>query len=280
MSKKARRADVVNPVEQRQQAPGPRPRPRQRRTRRSALLQVGVGVVAIAILVGSFVYYSLGHSSGGVAIAASADLGTMTADTPTSPTGNFTPVSAPLRSGQKPVLLFVGAQWCPYCAAERWSIVKALARFGSWSGLTIGQSTDRKGGFGVVPTYGLTTATFSSPYVAYEGKELQDNSSATLQSLTASEQALVDRYDSKGSLPMVYVDGYAMVGAGYTPTGIQGQAFSAIQSQLQRGSSAASIEPINAEANLLTAMLCKADGDRPGTACSNATIQAIEQGLQ
>ena len=61
--------------------------------------------------------------------------------------------------------------------------------------------------------------------MAFEGKELADNSGATLQSLTSDEQSLMDRYDGAGSIPMVYADGYVMVGAGYSPTEIQGQAF-------------------------------------------------------
>ena len=29
----------------------------------------------------------------------------------------------------------MGAEYCPYCAAERWSMIVALGRFGTFSGL-------------------------------------------------------------------------------------------------------------------------------------------------
>ncbi len=189
-------------------------------------------------------------------------------------------MSTPWRQGPKPVLLFIGAQWCPFCASERWPIVKALSRFGTWSGLAVGQSTGGKGGFGVIPSYDFVHASFASPYVAFDGKEVADNRAAPLQSLTADEQTIMNRYDSAGSIPLVYVDGYVMVGAGYSPTELQGRAFSAVQQQLQQGSGGAGTAQINAEANLLTAFLCKADGGQPGTVCGNTTIQSIEQGLQ
>src|SRR5215471_17073708 len=44
----------------------------------------------------------------------------------------FTPGSgAPLTSGGKPEMLYIGAEYCPYCAAMRWSMAVALSRFGT-----------------------------------------------------------------------------------------------------------------------------------------------------
>ena len=42
---------------------------------------------------------------------------------------------APLTSGGKPEMLYIGAEYCPYCAAERWAMIVALSRFGTFSGL-------------------------------------------------------------------------------------------------------------------------------------------------
>src|SRR5438309_707950 len=57
-------------------------------------------------------------------------------------------VVTPLKSESGPLLtfagktevLYIGAEYCPYCAAERWSLVVALSKFGSFSGLTYMQS--------------------------------------------------------------------------------------------------------------------------------------------
>jgi hypothetical protein len=37
-----------------------------------------------------------------------------------------------LTSGGKPEVLYMGGDFCPFCAAERWSIIMALSRFGTW----------------------------------------------------------------------------------------------------------------------------------------------------
>ena len=49
-----------------------------------------------------------------------------------------------LASGGKPEVVFMGEESCPYCAAERWALVVALSRFGSFSNLRLihSSSTD------------------------------------------------------------------------------------------------------------------------------------------
>ena len=42
---------------------------------------------------------------------------------------------APLTQGGKPELLYIGAEYCPYCAAMRWAMATALSRFGTLSPL-------------------------------------------------------------------------------------------------------------------------------------------------
>src|SRR5581483_1419549 len=37
----------------------------------------------------------------------------------------------------RPEVLYIGAEYCPYCASERWSLIAALSRFGSFSGLEL-----------------------------------------------------------------------------------------------------------------------------------------------
>ena len=72
--------------------------------------------------------------------------------------GDFTLVSnAPLKGGGKMVVLFIGSEACPFCAAESWSIVTALRQYGSWSGLdhVISNSSEY---IPDVPGYGSATA--------------------------------------------------------------------------------------------------------------------------
>ena len=45
------------------------------------------------------------------------------------------PAVATLTANGKPEVLYLGAEYCPYCGAERWSMIVALSRFGTFSGL-------------------------------------------------------------------------------------------------------------------------------------------------
>jgi len=40
-----------------------------------------------------------------------------------------------LTADGKPLVLYVGEESCPYCAAERWSLILALSKFGNFTGL-------------------------------------------------------------------------------------------------------------------------------------------------
>jgi hypothetical protein len=177
----------------------------------------------------------------------------------------------------------VGAQYCPYCAAERWPIVKALARFGRWSNLKVGHSSGNdqmlNGGFSDVPTFVLAGATYNSPYVVFQSKDIEDNAGHSLQQLSPQQKTLFNRYDGGGSIPFIYVDGYAMTGSDYSPAELQGRSYNSVARQLQASGTTGYSKDINGEANLLTSFVCKADGNRPGPVCGARVIRSIERGI-
>src|SRR5438876_6623085 len=81
---------------------------------------------------------ALGVLSGGSGAGAPAAL----AAHPPAALGGFRHVATrPWLDHGKPVVLYVGAQYCPFCAAERWALVLALSRFGHWAGLRPMRST-------------------------------------------------------------------------------------------------------------------------------------------
>jgi len=41
----------------------------------------------------------------------------------------------PLTSSGKPEALYIGAEFCPYCALQQWRLGVALSRFGAFSKL-------------------------------------------------------------------------------------------------------------------------------------------------
>lgn len=75
----------------------------------------------------------------------------------------------PLTQSGKPELLFVGGEFCPFCAAERWSLVQALSRFGTFSGLSQINSSE-----GDLSTFSFAKSNYTSKYLAFNGVENAD----------------------------------------------------------------------------------------------------------
>lgn len=175
----------------------------------------------------------------------------------------------------KPVVFYFGAEYCPYCAAQRWPAIIALSRFGTFSGLqtTSSSSTDV---YPDTPTFTFRSAAFSSQFIEFQSVESTDRDQNALQSPTSAQQALISSYDSGGSIPfMDFGNRYAFSGATYLPDVLSGMTWKAVADALQLPDSAQS-KAIIGSANLLTAAICKITSDQPSTVCAGTAIQAIE----
>jgi hypothetical protein len=185
-----------------------------------------------------------------------------------------TPLTGP--SGQ-PEVFYYGAEYCPFCAAERWPMIIALSRFGTFSGLntTSSSSTDV---YPNTPTFTFHGATYTSQYVDFVSVERYDRNQNPLQSPTAAEQSLVNQYDSAG-IPFVdFGNRYAFSGAMYMPDVLSGMSWNSVADSLAQPSSPQA-KAILGSANLITAAVCKLTADQPATVCSSSTIQSIEKTL-
>jgi hypothetical protein len=178
----------------------------------------------------------------------------------------------------KPEVFYLGAEYCPFCAAERWPLIIALSRFGTFTGLqtTTSSSTD------IYPntvTFTFRSATYQSQYIDFRPVETLDRDQKPLQSPSASEQKLVTQYDTSGSIPFVdFANQYAFSGATYSPDVLSGQSWQAVAGTLQQPDSTQA-KAILGSANLITAAICKITGDQPASVCSSATIQDLEKKL-
>jgi thiol-disulfide isomerase/thioredoxin len=175
-----------------------------------------------------------------------------------------------------PEVFYMGAEYCPYCAAERWPMIIALSRFGTFSGLTTtsSSSTDI---YPNTPTFTFHGATYTSQYVDFVSVETTDRNQNPLESPTSAQQALVSRYDTAGSIPFVdFGNRYAFNGAMYLPDVLSGMSWQAVADSLATPTSAQA-KAIIGSANLITAAVCRLTADQPATVCSSSTIQAIEK---
>ena len=190
---------------------------KQAQTRKRRLLLAGGAIVVVVAVVLGFVLSSGSGSSGstagstappptGSALTSVVDQLTsvpaatldqvgagQTASNPTSITGTA------LTSAGKPEVLYMGAEYCPYCAAERWALIVALSRFGTFSGLAPIRSAAADGA-GTAEPYPLTAtwtflnATYTSTYLTFTSVEQYTNIPdkatgfyTTLQTPTAAE---------------------------------------------------------------------------------------------
>jgi hypothetical protein len=178
----------------------------------------------------------------------------------------------------KPGILYYGAEYCPYCAAERWPFVEALSRFGTWSGLdmTTSSATD------VHPdtaTFSFLNAKFTSPYISLQTVESQDNEGKALQKATAAQNAIVAKYDSNGSIPFIdFGNKYVITGATYDSTALDGKSFDEIAAAVPDPNTAIG-KAVLGNANVMTAAICDMTGNKPANVCATTTIKNLQTAL-
>jgi hypothetical protein len=190
------------------------------------------------------------------------------------------PVSGTPLTGStgKPEVLYIGAEYCPYCAAQRWALIVALARFGTFSGLTTTSSSSTD----VYPntvTFTFHGATYTSQYIDFRAVETSDRDNKPLESPSPAEQQLFSKYNAAGSIPFIdFGNRYAMTGATYSPDILAGASWKPIADAIQ-DSSSPQAKAIVGSANLLTAAICKMTSEQPATVCSTSVIQDLEKKL-
>jgi thiol-disulfide isomerase/thioredoxin len=183
----------------------------------------------------------------------------------------------------KPVVTYIGAEYCPYCAAERWALAVALSRFGTFSNLsgTHSSSTDVYPDTQTLSFYG---SGYSSPYVSFDGVEETTNEQVngtypTLQTPSAQQSTLLSKYDSAGNIPFLDIGNrYVISGASYSPQVLQGLSRAQIASQLNDPSSVVA-QAIDGTANNITAAISAVTGNAPSSVANSPTIATIERNL-
>jgi hypothetical protein len=189
-----------------------------------------------------------------------------------------------LVSAGRPEVLFVGADFCPFCAAERWPLIVALSRFGRFGRLYDSQSTPSSV-FPGIQTFTFHDATYTSRWVTLTGMELYSNGTdadgafTRIASLSPEQQGLVDRYRESGSSGTLagsypFVDiGNKMVAStsAFSPALLAQKSQAAIAGDLAQAQSPAG-QAIVAAANQLTAGICLVTGQEPGPVCTSKGV--------
>ncbi len=190
----------------------------------------------------------------------------------------------PLTSGGKPEIFYMGAEYCPFCAAERWPLVMALSKFGTFSHLR-GTSSGSQDVNANTPTFSFYGSTYTSRYISFVPVETQTNvyyasitSGAPYKYLQTPPKQQIDllKYDAQpytsasqaGSIAFVYFAGrYVVGGAQYVADHIAGWPITLAAPYMTAGNNPTS-QGAEAAAGYLVGDICALTHKQPARVCS------------
>jgi hypothetical protein len=195
-----------------------------------------------------------------------------------------------------PEIIYIGAEYCPYCAAQRWSTIVALSRFGTFTGL--GNMSSYSGDvYPNTPTFTFIKATYKSKYLVFKTDEEYTNYLdaagtyyASLQKPTAQESALIAKYDTSkyikgltssdaGSIPFIdFANKFLVAGASYSPTTLAGSTRNDIAAALSNATSPVT-EAIIASANYQTASICSLTKNMPASVGTSSGVEVAAKAM-
>ncbi len=185
-----------------------------------------------------------------------------------------TPLPGPaLVSNGKPELLYLGAEFCPVCAAERWPLVVALSKFGTFSNL---RETTTGSAEGNMPTLSFYGSTYTSSYLTFTPVELytnqrQGSSFEQLETASPDQLALWNKtLEGRLSFPFIDLGGrYLLKTSQFHPALLSGPSFATIAGSVGKNDTTIGAN-IDAATWSLMGYICDLTGQQPATACQGA----------
>jgi hypothetical protein len=183
-----------------------------------------------------------------------------------------------LAVGGKPELLYMGGEFCPYCAAERWVIAAAVSRFGSLSGLRFIRSSPLDS-YPSTPTLTFAGARYTSKYLQFVPVEWygeRPDPATPLQHVyfqhpTQQEERLFAEYAGR-AIPFVDIGNrYVLPATQYLPSALAGLSWAQVAAAMHNPASPVG-KDIDSAANVITAAICHLTKDQPAGVCSSAGV--------
>jgi hypothetical protein len=188
-------------------------------------------------------------------------------------------------SAGKLQVVYVGGEYCPFCAAERWTMVYWLSQFGTFKGLSEIQSsaTDVDANTDTLSFY---KSTYTSSVIDFSATEAYDRDQQPLQQLSPQVSAIFSKYDTPpyteiaGQFPFLDIaNRYVLLNTSFDPALLQNLTWDQIAAKMKDPNDPV-CKAIVGNANILTAATCLALGYVPASVHAASTINAIEPGLQ
>ncbi len=185
----------------------------------------------------------------------------------------------PLTAGGKPDMLYIGAEFCPICATQRWPMTVALSHFGTFTNL---QQTHSAVSDGNIPTVSYYGSTFTSPYLTFTPVETTTNQPSgtyykPLQTPTPAQQQLWAQHSPNGqeSFPFIYIGGKWLLQTSQFPdTLLEGKSFNQVLNSVGNNSTSVGAS-IDASAAVLIQKICTITGERPAATCAASKVAPL-----
>jgi hypothetical protein len=198
--------------------------------------------------------------------------GTVTANPLTAGSG------AALTSSGKPEMLYIGAEYCPYCAAMRWSMAVALSRFGTFTPPLRGIHSATHDVFPHTATLTFYQAGYHSRYLTFTPVENLTVSKTLLQSPTAAQNKLWAQYEpdpNQRGYPFIdFGNKWVLKGPIYNPQLLQGLTWAQIAAALHNSASPVA-QGADGAANYLTAAICSMTHNQPASVCTSRAVTSV-----
>ncbi len=202
---------------------------------------------------------------------------------------NQPPLTATVGSKKLPEALFVGADYCPYCAATRWGIIVGLSRFGTFNGLfnMLSSATDvapNTPTFSFVGKIPSDVVTYTSKYLVFTPYETLTRNQTPLMTPPASVDNLLTLYDTvqgqTGGIPFMDMNNHWLVqGTEFDPSILGGVTRDSIAAGLTNPASPVT-EAIIATANYVSAGICDMTKSQPTSVCHSSGVQAAAKAMK
>ena len=186
----------------------------------------------------------------------------------------------------QPVVFFYGAEFAPYAAVQRWPLIMALSRFGTFNQLGLMQSSGTTA-FADLSTFTFWNVSYTSKYLILESVERYSSLNPTggrylsLQKPNARQAAAIASY---GTSPNTFsltdvANRYVLNGSSFAPGVLAELSQSQIAGDLSTPASPLT-QAVISSANEITASICAVDGDKPDTVCESKGVLTADEALK
>jgi hypothetical protein len=268
---------------------------RGRNRRRHSRRLTGLSVFLVVALAGAFGLTQLGNTAhkapatGPVHLASYFEASINVPDSTLAAVGLPASVSVPTRvtptvatATTNQVVSYVGAEYCPYCAIQRWALLVALSQFGTFSSLSDQALSSSSQVYPNLASWSFIGARYTSPYFTFDPTELTSSVPdghgyyQPLEKMSVAQEVAYDHFDPQGGLPFVDLGNqFVTIGASASPSVLEGLSLGQIGSFLSDPTSPVA-QAVDGTANYLIAAMCTmVTGTKPSICSTSMTTQAL-----